>query len=80
MAATPPQEDRPTMYLCVCKGLTDRAVTQAADQGAATVAQVFKRCGQKPQCGRCFNAIREALESHPRRPLVYDPALAVAAE
>jgi bacterioferritin-associated ferredoxin len=42
------------MYVCLCNALKCRDVKAAAEAGARDVAGVFKACGAKPKCGRCF--------------------------
>lgn len=49
------------MYICICNAFTCRAVHTAIDDGAHTVAQVYKRIGAVPQCGKCKEQIREML-------------------
>ncbi|MCR9072295.1 MAG: (2Fe-2S)-binding protein [Alphaproteobacteria bacterium] len=55
------------MYVCICNALNTGAVNKAIDDGASTVAQVYKACGAAPQCGKCKCAIREMLDD--RTPL-----------
>jgi bacterioferritin-associated ferredoxin len=50
------------MYVCICNALNTRTVTQAIDDGARTVGQVYKACGAVPQCGKCKCTIREMLD------------------
>jgi bacterioferritin-associated ferredoxin len=49
------------MYVCVCNALNTRTVTEAIDDGAETVGQVYRACGAVPQCGKCKDLIREML-------------------
>lgn len=42
------------MYVCLCNALKCRDVKAAAAAGARDVPGVFKACGAKPKCGRCF--------------------------
>ena len=42
------------MIVCVCNVIRCRDVKAAAEKGAADVPGVFKACGAKPKCGRCF--------------------------
>lgn len=42
------------MYVCLCNALKCRDVKAAAAAGARDVPDVFKACGAKPRCGRCF--------------------------
>lgn len=50
------------MYVCVCKGITDRQIKAAIDQGASTLGQVRKALGVATQCGKCAVTTREILE------------------
>ena len=42
------------MIVCMCNVIRCRDVKAAAQNGAADVPSVFKACGAKPKCGRCF--------------------------
>ena len=42
------------MIVCVCNVIRCRDVKAAAASGARDVPGVFKACGAKPKCGRCF--------------------------
>ena len=50
------------MYACICNGLKDKDVREAARRGAGTVGQVFKALDCKPNCATCVNGIRDVLE------------------
>jgi bacterioferritin-associated ferredoxin len=50
------------MFLCLCRGVTDRTVQKIIDEGATTVAEVGARCGAGTDCGSCHEAIEERLE------------------
>lgn len=41
------------MYICLCKGITDKAIRSAVIDGANTFASVRKTLGVASQCGRC---------------------------
>lgn len=65
------------MYVCLCHALTDRQVRAAIDQGGAgTPAQVFRRLGCAPCCGKCIPCVADmtraagagaAAEASPRK-------------
>ena len=57
------------MYVCICNALNTRTVTQAIDDGAETVGQVYKACGAVPQCGKCKCTIREMLDDRSPEPV-----------
>ncbi|MFW5661766.1 MAG: (2Fe-2S)-binding protein [Oceanicaulis sp.] len=42
------------MIVCVCNVIRCRDVKAAAEKGVSDVPGVFKACGAKPKCGRCF--------------------------
>lgn len=41
------------MYICICKGITDKAIRNAVIDGANSFASVRKQLGVSSQCGRC---------------------------
>lgn len=50
------------MYVCICNALNDRELADAARAEARSVADVFRRCGRRPQCGKCLPDIAEMIE------------------
>lgn len=50
------------MYICICNALRDRDLASAAD-GARGVSEVFRRCGQRPQCGKCVPDVVRMVEA-----------------
>lgn len=50
------------MYVCVCKGITDRQIKAAIDNGANSLGQLRKALGVASQCGKCSAMTREILE------------------
>lgn len=67
------------MYVCVCNAINCKTVRRAAENGAGTVAGVFKSVGKTPQCGRCFTTMRGMIEEHAPASCV-PVSVAVAAE
>lgn len=55
------------MYVCLCNGITDREIRQAADSGVNSMRQLGKELGVGTQCGRCACTAREILREC-RRP------------
>ena len=47
------------MYVCICKGVTDRAIREAVQQGTITVRGLRKELGCTGQCGKCKRQVRE---------------------
>ncbi len=53
---------RNQMYVCICNALKDRQLA-AASHGARNVAEVFRRCGRRPQCGKCLPDVAQLIET-----------------
>jgi len=49
------------MYICICNALRDKELS-AASSGARTVADVFRRCGRRPQCGKCLTDVAQIID------------------
>jgi len=49
------------MYVCLCQGVTDREIREAADSGVNSMRQLGKELGVGRQCGRCACSAREIL-------------------
>lgn len=41
------------MYICICKGITDKDIRNAIADGAQSYACVRKQLGVSSQCGQC---------------------------
>lgn len=41
------------MYVCLCKGVSDRQIRQSVDEGARSWRQVQLATGCGTQCGKC---------------------------
>lgn len=52
------EDDR--MIICICRGKSDRDITRAIDNGAATLRDL-QRCGIGDQCGSCHTTLRGML-------------------
>lgn len=50
------------MYVCLCKGITDRQIKAAIDNGASSLGQLRKALGVASQCGKCSATTRELLQ------------------
>ena len=50
------------MFVCICNALREKELAAAAGGGARTVADVFRRCGRRPQCGKCLPDIAQMIE------------------
>jgi bacterioferritin-associated ferredoxin len=49
------------MYVCLCHGVTDSEIREAADSGVSSMRQLGKELGVGTQCGRCACTAREIL-------------------
>jgi bacterioferritin-associated ferredoxin len=54
------------MYICLCNGITDRALRAHAPDGECSVAQVYRALGCEPQCGKCLPFARQVLRQAAR--------------
>ncbi|MDP3175976.1 MAG: (2Fe-2S)-binding protein [Phenylobacterium sp.] len=61
------------MYVCNCNGIREREIRAAIASGASRPAEIFRACGQTPQCARCVCDMRKMLSEQ-------DEALRYAAE
>ncbi len=56
------------MYVCVCNGVTDRAIRQAAGDGVHSLSELTRRTGCAGSCGCCAELAEEVLQDeHERR-------------
>lgn len=51
------------MYVCLCRGVTNRAVADAVADGASTCNAVAALCGAGLDCGRCRRTVRAIIEA-----------------
>lgn len=51
------------MFVCICNALKDRQLAEAA-QGARHVADVFRKCEARPQCGKCLPDVAQIIEDN----------------
>lgn len=49
------------MYVCLCKGVTDRQIREAIEDGATSIRQLRNCLGVTSQCGKCGITTREIL-------------------
>ncbi len=49
------------MYVCVCQGVTERQIHQAARDGARTLKDLRHDLGVTSECGRCASCARDCL-------------------
>lgn len=51
------------MYVCICSAVTDRAIAQAARDGAHTLEQLSGELGVGVCCGMCRDAALEIVSA-----------------
>ena len=69
----------PAVYVCICNGVTDHQIREAADNGCSTVAELTMRTGAGANCGSCIGLAAEILEDLRSRRELALPVLAQAA-
>ena len=52
-----------TVYLCICKSVSDRQIREAVELGARTIGDLSVRLGVGVECGKCTDSVREFLDS-----------------
>ena len=51
------------MYVCICNGVTERDIRQAAEAGCRTIPELTMRTGAGSNCGSCLDMAAELLAS-----------------
>ena len=59
---TVPISKRPAVYVCICHGVTDQDIRNAAEAGCASVTELTMRTGLGSGCGTCGELARELLD------------------
>ncbi|GMG87436.1 bacterioferritin-associated ferredoxin [Biformimicrobium ophioploci] len=49
------------MYVCICKGITDRHIKEAIYDGATSIKSLRRALGVSSQCGRCAELAQEII-------------------
>ena len=52
-----------TMFVCLCRGVTNHQVADAVHSGACTSKEVATVCGAGSDCGRCRATVRTIIAS-----------------
>lgn len=65
------------MYVCLCRGVTKRAVLDALREGARTLGAVGRACGAGRVCGGCRPEICRLLAELPDQPAVSGGAVSL---
>jgi bacterioferritin-associated ferredoxin len=51
------------VYVCICNGVTERQIREAAENGCRTVAELTMRTGCGATCGTCLDTAVAVLDS-----------------
>ena len=58
------------MYVCICNGVTDHQIREAAEAGCASLTELTMRTGVGANCGSCLSMADALLdEARTRREL-----------
>jgi bacterioferritin-associated ferredoxin len=52
------------LYVCICNGVTDRQIREAAASGVRSVAELTMRTGCGATCGSCLEMAVGILDAH----------------
>ena len=67
------------MYVCICNGVTDRQIREAAEAGCDSVSEMTMRTGAGASCGSCLGLVAELIDEARARRTLPLPVLARAA-
>ncbi|WP_445396135.1 bacterioferritin-associated ferredoxin [Zobellella sp. An-6] len=63
------------MYVCLCKGITERQLKQAIAEGSTEFKQLKRELGTGSQCGKCIPVAMAILaEENAKTQLYYEVA------
>ena len=58
------------MYVCICNGVTDHQIRQAAEDGCTSVSELMMRTGCGTNCGSCLDLAGDLMaEVHAKKAL-----------
>lgn len=49
------------MLVCLCKGVSDKKIRSAVENGASNVKQVMSTCHAGKDCGACICTVRDII-------------------
>ena len=67
------------MSVCICNGVSDRVIRDAAEAGCTSVAEMTMRTGAGSCCGSCLGLVGEIIQEVQARKTLELPVLADAA-
>lgn len=66
-----------TMYICICKAVTDKQIRRAAAKGVDNLYELRERLGVGSGCGGCADKAEDILnecQSRRNQPTLYVPS------
>lgn len=66
------------MYVCICNGITERTVRQAAADGVRSLSELTRRTGCAGTCGGCADYAEQILSDEHSRVAFPLPLFAAA--
>lgn len=66
------------MYVCICNGVTDRAIREAARDGARTLAELSVATGCSTTCGCCGEMAAQLMDETHREAACSMPGFPLA--
>lgn len=67
------------MYICICNGVTDHQIREAAEAGCTSLAELTMRTGVGANCGSCLPSADALLDEVRTRRALPLPVLQRAA-
>lgn len=64
MAPSHPAPEVPQMFVCICHGITDTQIREAAENGCKSVSELTMRTGAGSSCGTCMDMASDLLAQH----------------
>ncbi|MEM6584047.1 MAG: bacterioferritin-associated ferredoxin [Pseudomonadota bacterium] len=58
------------MYVCLCRGITDKQVRDAAKSGHQSIEEMREALGIASQCGQCSGLVEELIANSVTAPSV----------
>lgn len=68
------------MYVCLCKGVSNRTIRRCVGEGASSVAEIGRACGAGTVCGACKPDIEVLIRGESRRAIDTPGAEVLAAK
>jgi len=66
------------VYVCICNGVTDHQIREAASHGVSTVAELTMRTGCGATCGSCLDMAGGPLAKARGSPQLPPPGVGLA--